>query len=99
MTKALAAPLTLVPHVSQSNAGNHDPKPLSAAERAKASAAAAKADADAALAEFVALLNKVVSEAENLATVDTLPEVVRSEIKKFAVNTNGSLNNITPRTR
>lgn len=93
MTKTVPALALVGDHASQTNQGPDymPPKPQSASERAKASAAAAKADAAEALQGLLRQITAVIAEAQDLSTVDTFPPALREEMKKFAVNSTGSL--------
>lgn len=85
MPKTTATPLTLVPSAS----------PLSAAERVKAAAAAAKVEAAAAQDELVEKIEAARDTAAELSMLDTYPENVRDQMRKFVASANSVLDTFT----
>ena len=100
MTKTAAAAtptLALVREVQQTNAGTAPP--MTAAERVKAAAAVAKAEAATALDELVAKITAARDDAHDLGGLDTYPEAVRDQMKKFVASANSVLDTFNRPTR
>lgn len=72
-------------------------KPVTAAARLRANQEAQKTEAKTALLDLLARATEIAAEAKDLATLDVYTPKQREFLTALGINTNGSIEALTPR--